>query len=162
MTVAGKRRIYPAIIAALLLVIAAMAYRFIISGSTEEAEDGRVAIVLAPQERALVLHEMREFVAGLQLMSDALSRDDMQGVARAARAMGTAKAHDVPIALMGKLPLAFKALALGVHRGFDTIATDAVDLGMPKHSLAQVADVLQKCVACHGRFQVKVAVAATP
>lgn len=104
-----------------------------------------------------MLREMRAFVAGLQLMSDALSRDDMKGVAKAARAMGSAKAHDVPLALMGKLPLGFKTLAFSVHGGFDTIASDAETIGMPKHTLGQLSAVLQQCVACHGSYQVKTA-----
>ena len=157
MTDAAKSRIYPAIIVVLLLVIAAMAYTFIVAGSTEKAEDGRLAILLEPTERALMLREMRSFVTGLQLISDALSRDDMKGVAKVAREMGTAKAHDVPLAMLGKLPLGFKTLAFSVHGGFDTIAIDAETIGKPKHTLAQLSDVLQKCVACHSSYQVKAA-----
>ena len=66
MTGTTRERIYLAIIAALLLVIAAMAYKFIIAGSTRTAADGRTAIILEPGERVLVLREMREFVAGLR------------------------------------------------------------------------------------------------
>ena len=105
MTDTAKSWIYPAIIVVLLLIIAGMAYKFIVVGSTEKTEDGRVSVLLEPGERELMLREMRAFVAGLQLMSDALSRDDMKGVAKFAREMGTAKAHDVPLAMMGKLPL---------------------------------------------------------
>ena len=155
MTDAAKSRIYLVTIAVLVLVIAAMAYKFIVVGSTQNGEDGRVAVILEPGERALMLREMREFVAGLQLVADALSRDDMLGVAKASRGMGIARAHDVPIAMMGKLPLEFKTLALGTHREFDTIAADAEANGRPKHALAQLADVLQKCVACHASYQVK-------
>jgi hypothetical protein len=156
MTDAARSRIYLAVIVVLLLIIAAMAYKFIVAGSTEKTEDGRVAILLEPGERVLILREMRAFVAGLQLMSDALSRDDMKGVAKVARGMGTARAHDVPLAMMGKLPLEFKTLAFSVHGGFDTIAIDAETIGMPKHTLGQLSDVLQKCVACHSSYQVKV------
>jgi hypothetical protein len=155
----AKSRIQLAIIAVLILVIAGMAYKFIIAGSTQKGEDGRAAIVLAPAERALMLREMRDFVAGLQLIADGLSRDDMNAVAKAARAMGTAKAHDVPVAMMGKLPLEFKTLALGVHRGFDTIALDAEQMGMPKHTLGQLSETLQRCVACHATYEVKAATA---
>jgi hypothetical protein len=155
MTNAAKSRIYLVTIAVLLLVIAAVAYKFIIAGSTQMGEDGRVAVILEAGERALMLREMREFVSGLQLVADALSRDDMQGVAMASRGMGTAKAHDVPVAMMGKLPLEFKTLAFSTHREFDTIAADAEANGTPKHTLAQLADVLQKCVACHASYQVK-------
>jgi len=154
MTDAAKSRIYLTTIAILLLVIPTMAYKFIVAGSTQKGEDGRVAVILEPGERALVLREMRGFVSGLQLVADALARDDMQGVANASREMAGARAHDVPLALMGKLPLEFKILALGTHHEFDIIATDAEANGTPKHALAQLADVLQKCVACHASYQV--------
>jgi acylphosphatase len=151
--------VYPAVIVVLLLVIAAMAYKFIVAGSVQQAEDGRVEILLEPGERDLMLREMRAFVESLQLMSDALSRDDMAGVAKAARAMGTAKAHDVPLSMIAKLPLEFKTLAFGVHGGFDAIANDAETMGMPKHTLAQLSEVLQQCVACHSGYQLKIPVA---
>ena len=95
MTYAVRERTYVVIIIGLLLVISAMAYKFIIAGSTITAADGRTAILLEPGERALVLREMRGFVAGLQRINDALSREDMQGVATASRALGTPKTHDV-------------------------------------------------------------------
>ena len=155
MTDTAKSRIYLATIAVLLLIVGAMAYKFIVAGSTENGEDGRLAVVLEPGERALMLREMREFVSGLQQIAEALSRDDMQGVAKTSRSMGTAKAHDVPVTMMGKLPLEFKTIAFGVHSEFDTIAMDAEGIGMSKHTLAQLSDVLQKCVACHASFQVK-------
>ena len=157
MTDTAKSWVYPAVIVVLLLIIAGMAYKFIVVGSTEKTEDGRVSVLLEPGERELMLREMRAFVAGLQLMSDALSRDDMKGVAKFAREMGTAKAHDVPLAMMGKLPLGFKTLAFSVHGGFDTIAIDAETIGTPKHTLGQLSEVLQKCVACHNSYQVKAA-----
>ena len=153
MTDAAKIRIMLAVIAALLIIIGGMAYKFIVVGSTELADGGRLAIKLAPSERALVLREMREFVSGLQAIADALSREDMKAVAKASRALGSARAHDVPAALMGKLPLEFKTLARGVHGEFDTIAMDAEAIGMPKHTLAQLSSALQKCAACHASFQ---------
>ena len=153
MTDATRKRIYLAIIAGLLLVIAAMAYKFIIAGSTITAADGRPAIILEPGERVLILREMREFVAGLQRIDDALSRDDMQGVAKASRALGASKTNEVPTAMMGRLPLEFKALALSVHSDFDTIAMDAEWTGLPKRTLGQLSDVLQKCTACHESYR---------
>ena len=153
MTEATRNRVYLAIIAALLVVIAALAWKFIVAGSTVKADDGRTAVVLAPGERALLLREMREFVASLQKLSDALARDDMKAVAAASRVIGTAKAHDVPLAMLAKLPLEFKQLAFGVHNGFDAIARDADAAGTPRHALGQLATVLQQCVACHDRYQ---------
>ena len=162
MTNAAKTRIYRAIIAALVVVIVAMGYKFIVTGSVEKADDGRLAVTLEPAEQALMLREMREFVVALQAVAGGLARDDMKAVAKASRAMGTARAHDVPVAMMGKLPLEFKTLALGLHRDFDTIAMDADGIAMPKHTLGQLADALQKCVACHNTYQVRSAQAQLP
>jgi hypothetical protein len=121
--------------------------RWISARCTEGLESG---------ERNLVLKEMRAFVESLQLMLDALSKDDMKGVAKAARAMGMVKSQDVSLAMVGKLPLEFKKLAFGVHGGFDTIANDAEAIGTTKHTLGQLSEVLQKCVACHRSYQLKI------
>ncbi|MHA6645969.1 hypothetical protein [Mesorhizobium sp. A623] len=150
-----KGWIYPVVVVILLLVIAAMAYKFIVVGSSLKADDGRVEILLGPGERALMLREMRAFVLGIQRMSAALAEDDMNGVATAAHTMGTSAAHDVPLAMLGKLPLGFKTIAFGVHGGFDAIANDAKTIGTAKHTLSQLSAVLQKCVACHESYQLR-------
>lgn len=149
----GKNRLYLGLIGILVLVIAAMAYKFIVAGSVQSTEDGRAVIVLAPGERTMILGEMRGFVAGLQQISQALAEEDMNAVAEAARGMGTGKAHDVPLGLMGKLPLEFKKLAFGVHGGFDAIAKDAGSGAAPRQVLARLSGVLQGCVACHASYQ---------
>jgi hypothetical protein len=157
MSESSRSRIFLAIIVLLLLVIAAMAYKFIVAGSVQMGPDGRAAIVLEPGERAFVLREMRGLVAGLQSITEALSRDDMKGVAQAARGLGMAAAHDAPPAMVGKLPLEFKTLGFSLHRDFDGIADDAEALGGSKHTLAQLSATLGKCVACHAAFQIETA-----
>jgi hypothetical protein len=154
-----RQRLQLGTIVVLLLVIAAMAYKFIVAGSVEPAADGRMAIVLEPGERDFVLREMRGFVAGLQQLTAALARDDMKAAASAASGMGMHAAHGAPAAMVAKLPLQFKTLGFSVHREFDTIAADAERLGDAKHTLAQLADTLQKCVACHDAYQFKATVA---
>ena len=154
MTGTTRERIYLAIIAALLLVIAAMAYRFIIAGSTTSAADGRTAIIWNQRARPWARSaRCANSSPGCKRIDDALSREDMQGVAKASRALGTSKTHDVPTTLIGKLPLEFKALALSVHSDFDTIAMDAEWTGLPKRTLGQLSDVLQKCTACHESYR---------
>ena len=69
-----RQRLQLGLIVVLLLVIAAMAYKFIVVGSVEAAADGRTAIVLEPAERAFVLREMRGFVGGLPGMPKAMDR----------------------------------------------------------------------------------------
>jgi len=154
MTDITKTRIYKGTIVVLAIVTAAMGYKFIVAGSAEKMEDGWIAIRLESSERALILREMREFVVGLQAVADGLAREDMKAVAQASRAMGGVSTHDVPVALMGKLPLEFKTLGLGLHRDFDAIAMDADGIALPGHTLRQLADAMQKCVACHNAYQI--------
>jgi cytochrome c556 len=147
--------VYLAIIAALVAVIAVMTYKLLLAGKTEAAPDGRVAVVLEPPERDLLLQEMRLFLEGLQAMAAGLEKDDLRTVAAAARALGSKMTGDVPPALMTKLPIEFKTLGLSVHRDFDQIALDAEGLGIAKHTLGQVSAVMQKCVACHKTYQLR-------
>ena len=148
------RRVYLALIAALLVVVAALLYKFVVAGSTLPGDDGRTAIALTPGERALMLREMRGFVAGIAQLTGALARNDMPAAATAASTMGAGRAHDVPASLVGKLPIGFKDLAFGVHRGFDTMAADAEKVRDRDRTLTQLADVLGQCAACHERYQI--------
>lgn len=159
MAASTTSRVYLAIIAVLVAVIATMTYKLLLAGKTESAPDGRTAVVLEPPERDVLLREMRLFLEGLQAMAAGLEKDDLAAVATAARALGSTMTGDVPPALMTKLPLEFKTLGLSVHRDFDQIALDAERLGLAKHTLGQVSAVMQKCVACHRTYQLRTEIA---
>lgn len=118
--------------------------------------DQRAQLVILDAERHLVLQEMRNFLAALQTITDAMLREDMKAIATAARTMGSGAANEIPPVTVAKLPEEFKMLAGAVHGAFDLIALDAETLGDPKHTLSQVGDMLQTCNACHGIYQVKV------
>jgi hypothetical protein len=119
------------------------------------APDGRAVLELTPDERVMLLEEMRLFLAGVQSMTAALGRQDMPAVATAARGMGQKMVHEAPPALRAKLPLEFRQLGSSVHRGFDQIALDADSLQDARTSLNQLSDTLRNCVACHAAYQVK-------
>jgi len=119
--------------------------------------DTRAVLLLTDAERHLVLDEMRNFLAVLQTISQALPREDMKEVARAARKMGSGAANEIPPQTVAKLPDAFKQLAGAVHTSFDTIALDAESLGDPIHTMGQVGEMLGKCNACHGIYQIRTA-----
>ncbi|MHB1352355.1 MAG: hypothetical protein ACYC5S_07395 [Thiobacillus sp.] len=118
-------------------------------------EDRRAVLELSEPERAMVLEEMRLFLSGVEKITDALARDDMAAVAAEARQMGVKMTHDVPPALRGKLPQAFRQLGFTVHREFDALALDAENKKDPRHSLKQLSGALQKCVSCHASYQIR-------
>ena len=120
-------------------------------------KDERRALKLAPSERAMILLEMRQFLTGIQVMTDALSRDDLKTVAQAAKPLGAQAAHEVPNSLKAKLPKEFKQLGFAVHGAFDQLAMDADSLGDARHTQKQLANILQTCVNCHSMFQIHAA-----
>lgn len=118
-------------------------------------KDERLKLVLNPDERHLVLIEMRNFLNVVQTMTDALTREEMKTVAEAARSMGSGAANEIPPKTVAKLPNDFKILAGSVHTLFDVIALDAESVGDAKHTLSQMSSLLQKCSACHGIYQIE-------
>ena len=144
-------------LAALLLwviTIAVFAW-FFIRGNTTAGSDGRTAIVLQPAERDFVMTEMRGLLAATQEIMDAGSQNDTQRIVKAARGAGMAGAADVNPALMVKLPVEFKKLAMGMHGDMDEIAK-AGEAGKPAPELLKMtSNALQKCVACHQAWLIK-------
>lgn len=136
------------------LMAGAMAYKFIITGETIEASDGRKSLLLEPGERDLVLTEMRMFLASVQKIVLATNEDDSAAVAKAAREVGGAAQQAVPGSLMKKLPLEFKKLGFDTHKKFDQIAIDAEQFGDADVSRKQLAELMQNCIACHAVYRV--------
>lgn len=119
------------------------------------AHDNRAVLKLTPGERIMILEEMRLFLDGVQKMTGALGRQDMQATANAARGMGQIMVHEAPPALRAKLPLEFRQLGSSVHRDFDQIALDVETLKDVSHTLNQLSAALQKCVSCHTMYQIQ-------
>ncbi|MDP1645572.1 MAG: hypothetical protein Q8K35_01415 [Thiobacillus sp.] len=117
--------------------------------------DGRAVLELTPGERAMILEEMRMFLAGVQKMTGAFGKQDMPAVAEAARGMGQKMVHEVPPELRAKLPMEFRQQGFSVHRDFDQIALDADSMKDVSYSLNQLSATLQKCVACHATYQIQ-------
>jgi hypothetical protein len=138
---------------ALWFVTVAVAVFFFVRGQTQVAPDGRTAVLLAPDERNLVLTEMRGMLETVQGVVDGVNADDIKQVAQAARASGMAAAADVNPALMARLPLEFKQLGLSVHKRFDEIATAADSGASREQLLASLGTQLSACVACHAGYR---------
>jgi hypothetical protein len=138
---------------ALWLVTIAVAVFFFVRGQTQVAPDGRTAVLLASDERNLVLTEMRGMLETVQVVVEGLKGGDMKHVAQAARASGMAAAADVNPALMARLPLEFKQLGLSVHKRFDEIAAAADSGASREQLLASLSTQLSACVACHAGYR---------
>ncbi|OIQ83837.1 hypothetical protein GALL_343560 [mine drainage metagenome] len=143
---------------ALWLTTAGVAAWLFVHGQTAPGTDGRKAVQLTPQERDLVLQEMRGLLQATHGVLEGLSKDDLPLVEKSARAGGMAAAADVNPMLMAKLPLEFKQLGMSVHQGMDDIAR-AAEHQEPKAAILQrMSDQLGSCVACHAAWQLPVSV----
>ncbi len=120
------------------------------------ATDNRTVLKLTPDERIMILEEMRQFLDGVQKMTGALSKPDMQATADAARNMGQKMVHALPPALHAKLPGEFKQLGATVHGSFDQIALDAETLQDVSYTLNQLSTTLKNCASCHATYQIQV------
>jgi hypothetical protein len=145
----------------LLLAVSAMTYKFIFSGSVAPSSDGRQALLLEPGERDLVLAEMRAFLEAVQSITAAVGTKDSAKIAVEARKVGAAAQVAVPGSLVGKLPLPFKKLGFDTHKKFDMLALDADELEDPEHSLQQLSDLMQNCVACHAAYRIDAAASSS-
>lgn len=139
---------------AAIIFIGAMTYRFIISGETLIAEDGRQSLMLEAGERDLVLTEMRMFLVAVQQIIQASNEDNAAGVAKAARIVGGAAQEAVPGSLMKKLPLEFKQLGFDTHSKFDQLALDAEEFGDTTVSMKQLGTLMENCIACHESYRI--------
>jgi len=137
-----------------IFIVMAMAYKFIISGETVIASDGRQVLVLTEPERDIVLTEMRTFLQSVQQITLGVSNQDMAAISHAAKAVGAAAQNSVPGTLVKKLPLEFKKLGFDTHQKFDQLALDAEEFGDPVQSLQQLTELMSNCVACHEIYRI--------
>jgi len=148
-------RIAWAAIALWILTIAAAGMLFV-HGDTAVAPDGRTSIRLPEGDRDFVLDEMRSLLAATRDIADAVNRNDAADIAKAARSVGMAAAHDAAPALLIELPLGFKQLAMPMHAGFDDLAA-AADRGEPAAALAaRLVAQMDRCIGCHAAFRIDV------
>lgn len=122
---------------------------------TPSDPDQRQVLELPPDERHLVLQEMRSFLEAMQEITAGLAEKDMERVSEAARRMGGRAANAIPPRVVAKLPDTFRRLAGKVHTTFDRIALDAGTMADRQLTLEQLRKLQRHCVACHATYQIE-------
>ena len=117
--------------------------------------ENRRGIMTRPNERARILSNMRMYLVGLQAVTEALARDDMQAASAAARRMGSVNLYDIKLMFPSQASIEFHELAFQVHRDFDGIAKDAETKKDPKLMLTQLGSVMKKCTYCHATYRLQ-------
>jgi hypothetical protein len=142
-----------AIICTLLIVLIAVAFKFV-QGNIADSDDERVAVILSKDERNLILSEMRDFLISTQKISEAITNEDMKLIAPLAKSAGMAAESNTPISLLAKIPLSMKTLGFDTRKRFDQIAADAEQLKVPVHSRSQLDQLMKSCIGCHSSFKI--------
>ena len=122
---------------------------------TTTATDGREVILLKPEQRDLVLAEMRAFVETLRDITSALATDNSAQFQQAALKVGLAAQQGVPLDMMKALPLPFKKLGMDTHKKFDQLAEKAEQGAGNEELLTDLSQLMSNCVACHAAYQLQ-------
>lgn len=117
--------------------------------------DSRIEIPVTTKERENTLYEMRTMLHGMFNIHNALSRNDMKGVATAARSMSPLISRIAP-SVRERLPTEFLEMGNALKETWETIARDAEQKQSIPHTQAQLAEVMAYCSGCHDSFQFKV------
>ncbi len=141
------------IVLVLAAVIVGAGYKFIVKGSTGSHADGRTVVLLLPDERNLVLAEMRVLLETVQAITEAATEGDLAAASEHATTMGMVAAGGVPAPTMAKLPLEFKSLGMATHQAFDELALSATVSEDPLEVLGELADLMNNCTGCHSIYR---------
>ena len=140
------------LVGVLLIITAAFAYKFTV-GEVQPSEDGRQAVMLSKDERNALLLEMRNWLQSSQNILEAAAANDFVTVVESAKASGMGAEAETPGSLFRKLPAEMKALGFDTRKKFDGIAADAEKLKDIKHTVAQLSEAMNNCVACHATYR---------
>ncbi len=136
----------------LSIVVAIFSYKFTV-GEVEPSEDGRLAVQLTKDERNALLLEMRTWLQSSQSILAAVSVKNFEEVSRVAKISGMSAEAETPASLFRKLPAAMKALGFDTRKKFDEISDDAIKLRDPEHTIKQLSNTMNSCIACHSVYR---------
>lgn len=135
-----------------VVTIGSLGY-FFLKGSTAPSTDNRVAVLLNPQERDMVLGEMRTMLTAVGGVLNSLGQGDPKKAAAAAKSAGMAMAVDATPGLMAKLPLEFKTLGMSVHGDFDALSADIDTMLTERETIKRLGAITSKCITCHAAYR---------
>jgi cytochrome c556 len=121
--------------------------------------DSRQPIYVTAKERNQVLFDMRELLHGLFNLHLALSKNDFQAAAVAARPIGH-MLEKTPASLRERYPEEFTQMSIAMQESFDILAREAETKKDMAAVQAQLAESMTYCSGCHDtyRFEVRAAV----
>lgn len=150
-----KKYIIPTLLCLSFALNLLLIWFFVFRGEVIEPQKQRKAVLMTPQNREVVLGEMRNFLFNLQQINEGMLENNPEKIITAARRSGHSSTEKVPQGLMKSLPFEFKQMGMGVHTMFDQLS-DSVRLNYSQKSTQkQLNKIMNSCVACHQIYQIK-------
>ena len=124
------------------------------------AADTRERVQMPPMMAAHMLANMRDHLAALQEISEALSRDAFEEASRTAETrlgMSSLQAHGASH-MAGFMPQGMRTLGTEMHKAASRLAVAAQNAdvtGDLKPVLGALSEVTAACVACHAGYRVQ-------
>jgi hypothetical protein len=122
---------------------------------SKSASDTRQPLPLPATMAAHQKQNMRDHLAAVPAIVGAISRDDMEGVAKAAARLGYSEAMGQMCEHMGAAAPGFAPMALNFHHTADTIG-EAARRGDRAGVVSALDRTLQTCVGCHAMYRQEV------
>lgn len=122
------------------------------------APDARAAVRFPEALRAHTLANMRDHLATLQRIQEALGRGEYErasGLAEQRLGLSSLEAHGAH-EVAPFMPQGMQDLGTGMHKAASRFALEASNAGAtgdPKPALAALSDVTARCVACHAAYR---------
>ena len=121
-------------------------------GQNPLTADKRTLLTIPYQDREHLLHVMRNNLAKLGRLIDAMSKDDFKTVEKITGEMSLNEKKARGLSRRGNP--AFTAMGLRFHGSKVLAVKKAAEAGDRKETLRAMADMVSTCVACHATFRV--------
>jgi len=149
----NKKRCFSLLLASVLGAVSAFSQPVLAETGKKALKPGNRTLLKIPyQDREHLLHVMRNNLANLGRLIDAMSKDDFKTVEAIANEMSLNKKKARGLSRRGNP--AFTAMGIRFH-GLDTLAVKkAAEARDRKGTLRAISSMVSTCVACHATFRV--------
>lgn len=119
-----------------------------------DPSDVRQPVTLTPKEYSWLLSEMRGHLDAIGAAQQALSTGDMETARQALLERGAARLKAPGrLSFPQKVPDAWRALALGMHKSFDAVAEGIENKESAPQIMGRTARLMQHCAGCHVSYR---------
>ncbi|RME21370.1 MAG: hypothetical protein D6798_18330 [Deltaproteobacteria bacterium] len=122
-------------------------------------DDGRQVITVNAADAGIISRVMRDNLAGLRAIEQALAEGDMAAVSRAAETWAaTPGPARQSVTLEQQLPRQWRSMGFSLHETLRQLADDARRPDVQAETVAaHLADAVGACIACHETYRLVVA-----